>query len=115
MPAAPVDELGLAWREVAVLYRTNAQSRVLEEAFNRNGVKVVIIGGLRFYERKEIKDLMAYMKVIVNPQDSHQPADRIINVPTRGIGPATITRLTQTGHSDRGEPLYHVLGDADQR
>jgi DNA helicase-2/ATP-dependent DNA helicase PcrA len=106
------DELGLAWREVAVLYRTNAQSRVLEEAFNRNGVKVVIIGGLRFYERKEIKDLMAYLKVIVNPRDSVS-LYRIINVPARGIGPATITRLTKLA-VDRGEPVYHVLCEADQ-
>ncbi len=107
-----VDELGLAWREVAVLYRTNAQSRVLEEAFNRNGVRVVIIGGLRFYERKEIKDLMAYLKVIVNPSDSTS-LFRIINVPTRGIGPATLSRLNQLAVG-RGEPLYHVLGEADQ-
>jgi DNA helicase II / ATP-dependent DNA helicase PcrA len=106
------DELGLAWREVAVLYRTNAQSRVLEEAFNRSGVKVVIIGGLRFYERKEIKDLMAYLKVIVNPQDSTS-LFRIINVPTRGIGPATLSRLNQLAIG-RGEPVYHVLGEADQ-
>ncbi len=106
------DELGLAWREVAVLYRTNAQSRVLEEAFNRNGVKVVIIGGLRFYERKEIKDLMAYLKVIVNPRDSTS-LFRIINVPTRGIGPATLSRLNQLAVA-RGESIYHVLGEADQ-
>ncbi|MBW7997581.1 MAG: AAA family ATPase [Candidatus Glassbacteria bacterium] len=106
------EELGLAWRELAVLYRTNAQSRVLEEAFNRNGVKVVIIGGLRFYERKEIKDLMAYLKVIVNPRDSTS-LYRIINVPARGIGPATLSRLTRLA-VELGEPLYHVLGEADR-
>jgi len=102
----------LTWREIAVLYRTNAQSRALEDAFRKSGIPYRIIGGLRFYERKEIKDLMAYLKVIVNPQDSTS-LYRIINVPTRGIGPVTVTRLTSLANS-RGEPLYHVLAEADQ-
>lgn len=105
-------ELDLDWRDIVVLYRTNAQSRALEEAMRKNRIRYRIIGGLRFYERKEIKDLMAYLKVIANPQDSGS-LYRIINVPARGIGPATLTRLTALANS-RGEPLYHVLGDADQ-
>jgi len=105
-------ELGLDWRDLAVLYRTNAQSRALEDALRRNVVPYRIIGGLRFYERREIKDLMAYLKVIANPQDSAS-LYRIINVPARGIGPVTLSRLTALANQ-RGEPLYHVLGDADQ-
>ena len=105
-------ELGFDWRDLAVLYRTNAQSRALEETLRRNVIPYRIIGGLRFYERKEIKDLLAYLKVIANPQDSAS-LYRIINVPVRGIGPATLTRLTLLATS-RGEPLYHALADADQ-
>jgi len=106
------EELGLAWREVAVLYRTNAQSRALEEALRRSVIPYRIIGGLRFYERKEIRDLLAYLKVIANPRDSGS-LYRIINVPSRGIGPVSLTRLTDLALA-RGEPLYHALADADQ-
>ena len=105
-------ELGLDWRDIAVLYRTNAQSRALEDALRRDVIPYRIIGSLRFYERKEIKDLMAYLKVIANPQDSAS-LYRIINVPARGIGPATLSKLTALANS-RGELLFHVLGDADQ-
>jgi len=104
-------ELGLNWCDLAVLYRTNAQSRALEDALRRNLIPYRIIGSLRFYERKEIKDLMAYLKVIANLQDSTS-LYRIINVPARGIGPATLSKLTALANL-RGEPLYHVLGDAD--
>jgi ATP-dependent DNA helicase UvrD/PcrA len=100
------------WREMAVLYRTNAQSRALEDAFRKAGIPYRIIGGLRFYERKEIKDLIAYLKVIANPRDSTS-LYRIINVPARGIGPATLTRLTSLANS-QGEPLYHALAEADR-
>jgi DNA helicase II / ATP-dependent DNA helicase PcrA len=103
---------GFNWRDIAVLYRTNAQSRALEDTLRRAVVPYRIIGGLRFYERKEIKDLMAYLKVIVNPLDSTS-LYRIINVPVRGIGPTTLTRLTALANT-RGEPLYHALADADQ-
>jgi len=105
-------EDGLAWRDFAVLYRTNAQSRALEEALRRSLVPYRIIGGLRFYERKEIKDLLAYLKVIANPLDSTS-LYRIINVPTRGIGATSLTKLTELANS-RGEALYHVLAEADQ-
>ena len=102
----------ITWREIAVLYRTNAQSRALEDAFRRAGIPYRIIGGPRFYERKEIKDLLAYLKVIANPRDSNS-LYRIINVPTRGIGPVTLSRLTSLANS-RGESLYHILAEADQ-
>lgn len=77
------------YSDFVVLYRTNAQSRVLEEAFLRFGIPYKIIGGIKFYERKEIKDLLAYVKAIVNPHDSVSLL-RILNVPARKIGPKTI-------------------------
>ena len=70
---------------VAVLYRTNAQSRAIEDALMREGVAYRIVGGVRFYERKEIKDALAYLKLIINPHDDVS-LRRVINVPARGIG-----------------------------
>src|SRR4029453_12440147 len=70
---------------VAVLYRTNAQSRVIEDALMRSGMAYKVVGGVRFYERKEIKDALAYMKLLLNPPDDVS-LRRVINVPTRGIG-----------------------------
>ena len=80
--------------EFAVLYRTNAQSRMLEEVFINHRIPYTIIGGLRFYERKEIKDLLSYLKVIHNPFDSIA-LKRIINVPARGIGAGTWAKLEE--------------------
>ncbi len=77
--------------EIVILYRTNAQSRVLEEVFLRAGLPYRIIGGVAFYERREIKDLLAYLKYIFNPADQVSRL-RIINIPPRGIGPATLRR-----------------------
>lgn len=71
--------------DIAVLYRTNAQSRVLEEAFVRAGIPYSVYGGQKFYERKEVKDLIAYMRALVNPDDDVS-CRRIINSPKRGIG-----------------------------
>ncbi len=79
-------------RDFVVLYRTNAQSRVLEDAFRRHGIPYIIVGGIRFYERKEIKDVLAYLKVVANPQDSIS-LRRIINYPLRGIGEATVRKI----------------------
>ena len=70
---------------VAVLYRTNAQSRAIEDALMREGVAYKIIGGVRFYERKEVKDALAYMRLVINPHDDVS-LRRVINVPARGIG-----------------------------
>lgn len=82
-------EQGGACREVAVLYRTNSQSRALESAFVRHGLRYQIVGGTRFYERREIKDLMAYLRLLENPQDLVSLL-RVINTPKRGIGEATV-------------------------
>src|SRR5688572_21180438 len=77
---------------VAILYRTNAQSRTLEDALRRSGTDYKIIGGVRFYERKEIKDILAYLKLVLNPHDSVS-LRRIINVPARGIGKGVLESL----------------------
>jgi DNA helicase-2/ATP-dependent DNA helicase PcrA len=77
------------FNDYAVLYRTNAQSRSIEEAFIRYGIPYHIVGGVRFYDRKEIKDLVAYLRLIYQPEDRIS-LERIINVPTRGIGPKTL-------------------------
>ena len=78
----------------AILYRTNAQSRALEETFLRYGIPYQIIGGIRFYERKEIKDILAYLRILCSPEDS-QSFKRIINAPPRGIGQKTWLQLNQ--------------------
>ena len=82
----------VGFREIAVMYRTNQQSRIMEEMFVRNGVPYQLIGATKFYERKEVKDLLAYLRVLANPDDS-QSLMRIINTPARGIGKATLDRL----------------------
>lgn len=82
----------LANRDFAVLYRMNAQSRVIEEAFMREHIPYKVVGGLKFYDRKEIKDLLAYLKLIQNPKDS-VGLFRIINVPKRGIGGKTVEKI----------------------
>ena len=83
---------GLALNDFAVFYRTNAQSRVLEDGLRRAAVPYQVVGGLRFYDRQEIKDALAYMRLLTNPQDTLS-LRRIINVPRRGIGNATWARL----------------------
>jgi DNA helicase II / ATP-dependent DNA helicase PcrA len=87
-------EPGRSFRHVALLYRTNAQSRVLEDACRRHNIPYIIVGGLKFYDRKEVKDLLAYLHVIVNPKDSVS-LRRMINVPIRGIGGGTVTKLEE--------------------
>src|SRR5215211_7670926 len=102
---------GVSPREVAVFYRTNAQSRALEDVLVREGVPYQIVGGVRFYERAEIKDAMAYLSVISNPSDSVS-LERIINVPKRGLGATSIARLQE--HARRnGVSLYGALAEAD--
>lgn len=78
--------------DFAILYRTNAQSRLFEESLRRRGIGYKIVGGTRFYDRKEIKDLLSYLKVLVNPQDDIS-LRRIINVPKRSIGDATVAKV----------------------
>jgi DNA helicase II / ATP-dependent DNA helicase PcrA len=93
---------GREWSDVAVFYRTNAQSRVLEEALRRGGVAYVIVGSVRFYERREVKDALAYLRLTLNPGDD-VAFRRAIGAPPRGIGRATMVRLEQVaareGHS----------------
>src|SRR5581483_3158211 len=89
---------GRSFRHVAILYRTNAQSRVLEDACRRHNIPYIIVGGLKFYDRKEVKDLLAYLHVLVNPKDSVS-LRRMINVPIRGIGGGTVTKLEEMAKS----------------
>ncbi len=86
------DDHGLDWRELAVLYRTNAQSRIVEEAMMRLGVPYKVVGGTRFYDRREVKDALAYLRAVVNPADEVS-VKRVLNVPKRGVGDASIARL----------------------
>lgn len=85
---------GISYEDMAVLYRTNAQSRSIEEALMSNNTPYKIVGGLRFYERKEIKDIIAYLKLIYNKNDN-QSLRRVINVPKRGIGDATVKKIIE--------------------
>ncbi|MFS8664706.1 MAG: DNA helicase PcrA [Limnochordales bacterium] len=101
-------EEGRAYRDFAILYRTHAQSRTFEEEFIRRGLPYRIVSGVRFYERKEIKDLLAYLRVIFNPYDGLS-LRRIINVPRRGIGDTTLGRL-EAWAAATGLPLYEALG-----
>ncbi|HEY7780151.1 MAG TPA: UvrD-helicase domain-containing protein [Ktedonobacterales bacterium] len=91
-------------RDVAVMYRTNAQSRALEEQFMRVGLPYVVIGSKKFYERKEIKDVLAYLRLIANPQDTIS-LQRIINVPNRKIGPKTWTEFQAWAEREHLTPV----------
>ncbi len=81
-----------SFNEMAILYRTNAQSRIIEDALRRNAISYTVVGGTKFYDRKEIKDLLAYLKLIVNPADNIS-LKRIINFPLRGIGETTVGKI----------------------
>ena len=91
---------GVPFSEMAVFYRTNAQSRSLEEALMSRGVPYVVIGGTRFYDRREIRDLLAYLKLVVNPEDE-VALRRVLNVPRRGVGDTTVARLVSYAASRR--------------
>jgi len=95
------------YADIAVMYRTNAQSRALEEAFVRSGVPYVLVGSTRFYERREVKDLLAYMRLIHNPFDAVS-MERVINVPPRGIGIRTWETLLAWANQ-LGVPVYTAL------
>ena len=97
----------------AVLYRTNSQSRLFEEAMRRYGLKYKVVGGFSFYERSEIKDMISYLKVIHNPDDSISLL-RVINTPTRGIGKGTIDTLESLA-LETGLSLWGALGEAIRR
>lgn len=102
---------GAKWSEIALLYRTNMQSRVFEEAFRRRGIPYRIYGGMSFYQRKEVKDMMAYMQLIVNQNDD-VAFRRIVNYPTRGIGDTTVGRLAQAA-SEQGQSIWTFVTTGD--
>jgi DNA helicase-2/ATP-dependent DNA helicase PcrA len=96
--------------EIAILYRTNAQSRPFEEELVRRRVPYVVVGGMKFYERAEVKDVLAYLRLAVRPQDD-LAFRRVVNVPARGIGAATLDRLTAASR-EAGRSLWEVSGEA---
>ena len=96
-----------SYRDAAVFYRTNNQSRIIEEELLRKGIPYAIVGGIGFYQRAEIKDVLAYLRVIANPLDDLS-LRRITNVPPRGIGRGTVDRLDELS-KDRGIPLFDAM------
>jgi DNA helicase II / ATP-dependent DNA helicase PcrA len=96
---------GVPLNEIAVFYRTNAQSRAIEDAFLSTGVPYRIYGGLKFYDRKEVKDILSYLRVLLNPSDL-QSFVRASSAPSRGIGPQTIRELESVSINERGEASY---------
>ncbi len=103
---------GLNWSDFAILYRTNAQSRSFEEALRKLNIKYKIIGGLSFYQRKEIKDLLAYLRFVVNQQDE-EAFKRIINLPKRGIGDTTIAKIAVTA-AENSVSIWEVVSNIQQ-
>ncbi len=103
---------GVSFNDQVILYRTNAQSRLFEEACMRNGIPYRIIGGVKFYARKEVKDVLAYLHAILNPNDTVALL-RVINVPSRKIGLTTIGRL-QAYASEKGITLWEALKNAGE-
>ena len=97
------------YNDFAVLYRTNAQSRVLEEALRKRNIPYRIYGGMSFYQRKEIKDAIAYFRLTINPDDE-EALKRVINYPTRGIGNTTLSKLIERAHSQESS-IWNVISD----
>lgn len=95
------------YNDFAILYRTNAQSRIFEEALRKRGIPYKIYGGLSFYQRKEIKDVISYFRLVVNPDDE-EAFKRTINYPTRGIGKTTIDKIIDVS-ANNGVSLWTVL------
>ncbi|XVJ51972.1 MAG: UvrD-helicase domain-containing protein [Vampirovibrio sp.] len=98
--------------DCAVLYRTNVQSRVIEEFLISRGIPYTMVGGLKFYERREVKDILAYLTVLFNPDDSYS-VKRVLNVPRRGIGAKTLEHIEAYAHA-QGISFYQALFAADQ-
>jgi DNA helicase-2/ATP-dependent DNA helicase PcrA len=107
-------EDGRRWQDFAVMYRTNAQSRALEEAMVRMGIRYRLIGGTRFYERREIRDLVAYLRLVHNRYD-WASLRRVINTPLRGIGDKTIDTLERWSLAENRQPWDSLLALRDQR
>ncbi|KTD83763.1 DNA helicase PcrA [Paenibacillus etheri] len=102
---------GQAYQNHAILYRTNAQSRVIEEILIKSDIPYQIVGGIKFYDRKEIKDLLAYLRLLSNPDDDIS-LTRIINVPKRGLGDTTVGKLAAAA-GERGVSIFRVLQTVD--
>lgn len=99
---------GCQYSDFAILYRTNAQSRSFEEEFRKQGIPYRIYGGLSFYQRKEIKDIIAYFRLVANPDDE-EAIKRIINYPTRGIGATTVLKIADCAHQNQVS-FWEVIG-----
>ena len=99
------------YKDIAILYRTNAQSRAFEEKFMQSEIPYIIIGGLKFYDRKEIKDILAYLRLVLNPYD-HISLLRVVNVPRRGLGPINMNRLL-TFADQKDIPLFEIIVNPD--
>ncbi|BAC10010.1 DNA helicase PcrA [Thermosynechococcus vestitus] len=99
------------WGRFAILYRTNAQSRPFEEALVRANIPYTVVGGLKFYERKEVKDILAYLRLLQNPQDTVS-LRRIINIPRRGIGKTSLDRLSDAAQT-LGISLWDLIADTE--
>ena len=112
MQARMTDNPELNPRDFVVLYRTNAQSRPLEEALIREGMPYRIVGGTRFYERREVKDAMAYLRLVANPV-ADEAFLRIVNVPRRGIGDTSVARLAEWA-SEQGKTLLQAAAEAER-
>ncbi|HLS34776.1 MAG TPA: DNA helicase PcrA [Bacillota bacterium] len=106
-----IDEKGYSPNDIAILYRTNAQSRVMEEEIMKSTFDYQIIGGLKFYERKEIKDIIAYLRLVANPNDDLS-FQRVVNEPKRGIGQTTMERL-EAYASAEDITLYEAVQEVD--
>ena len=106
------DNQAVMWKEIAIFYRTNAQSRVVEEALIRYGVPYKVVGGTRFYDRREIKDAMAYLRAIANPADEVS-IKRVLNVPKRGVGDTSIAKL-DTWARETGEGFIAAMRHAEE-
>ncbi|SNC64879.1 DNA helicase-2 / ATP-dependent DNA helicase PcrA [Hymenobacter gelipurpurascens] len=102
----------LSYDDFAILYRTNAQSRAMEESLRKLNIKYKIVGGLSFYQRKEIKDLVAYLRLTVNPNDE-QALRRVINYPKRGIGDTTLAKLINSAE-ESNHTIWEVVSNADK-
>jgi DNA helicase II / ATP-dependent DNA helicase PcrA len=99
------------YSDFAILYRTNAQSRIIEEVFLKSNIPYQIVGGLKFYDRKEIKDILAYLRVIANPNDDISLL-RIINVPKRGIGASSLDKIVSYA-SENGLSVFEAIGELE--
>ncbi|WP_065581073.1 DNA helicase PcrA [Staphylococcus hominis] len=102
---------GKDYNDMAILYRTNAQSRVLEETFMKSNIPYTMVGGQKFYDRKEIKDLLSYLRIVANSNDDIS-LQRIINVPKRGIGPSSVDKI-QRYALDNNISMFDALGEVD--